>query len=156
MRARSLVAALACLVFVGPAGDIRADQSKPFPVVTPEQIQWKEVEAPTYWRPRKGDELIGYYAGQTKRNGKFGEYTLCGLPIVMTEGIGDFSGQVREHPMACVLPGLDDLPASAERLGAFCARDFSIEERASFSAWAGERFATESSIPKLAALYRPV
>ena len=40
------------------------------------KIQWKEVEAPTYWRPRKGDELVGYYAGQTKRNGKFGEYTI--------------------------------------------------------------------------------
>jgi len=42
MRTRSLVAALACLVFVGLAGDIRADQSRPFPVVAPEQIQWRD------------------------------------------------------------------------------------------------------------------
>ena len=40
------------------------------------KVKWKEVEAPTSWRPRKGDELIGYYAGRTKKNGKFGEYTV--------------------------------------------------------------------------------
>jgi quercetin dioxygenase-like cupin family protein len=41
MRTRSLIAALGCLVFVGLAGNLRADQSRPFPVVAPEQVQWK-------------------------------------------------------------------------------------------------------------------
>ena len=41
MRARSLLVALAGIVFLGPAGASRADGSQPFPVVTPEQVQWK-------------------------------------------------------------------------------------------------------------------
>lgn len=40
------------------------------------KVKWKEVEAPSIWRPKKGDELVGYFAGRTKRNGKFGEYTV--------------------------------------------------------------------------------
>ncbi|MGZ3479000.1 MAG: cupin domain-containing protein [Myxococcaceae bacterium] len=40
MRARFVVGALACVVLLGPAGVTRADQSQPFPVVTPEQVKW--------------------------------------------------------------------------------------------------------------------
>jgi glycosyltransferase involved in cell wall biosynthesis len=88
--------------------------------------------------------------------GKFGEYTLSGLPIVMTEGIGDFSALARDHEMACVLPGLDDPAVMRQRIRDFSARDFSLEQRAAFSRWAGERFAIETVIPRLAELYRTV
>ncbi len=88
--------------------------------------------------------------------GKFGEYALCGLPIVMTEGIGDFSAQMRERPEACVLPDLEFGTEARARLAEFCARDWSPEERLGFSRWAGERFASELAIPRLAALYRGV
>jgi hypothetical protein len=40
------------------------------------KVKWKEVEAPSTWRPRKGDELVGWFMGRTKKNGKFGEYTV--------------------------------------------------------------------------------
>jgi hypothetical protein len=88
--------------------------------------------------------------------GKFAEYVLSGLPIVMTEGIGDFSAPMRESEFACVLPHLDDSDDCRERIQHFCARDFNPEERAAFSRWAADRFAVERCTSRLAALYRNV
>ncbi|HKQ58610.1 MAG TPA: glycosyltransferase [Candidatus Eisenbacteria bacterium] len=86
--------------------------------------------------------------------GKFAEYVLCGLPIVMTDGIGDFSEHAKASPYACVLPGLDDLSALRPVLREFCARTFTNEQREAFSRWGAERFAIELYVPELAALYR--
>jgi hypothetical protein len=88
--------------------------------------------------------------------GKFAEYVLCGLPIVMTEGIGDFSAAVRESELACVLPDLAEGSDWRDRIHRFCARDVTTGQRAAFGAWAGERFAVEAHVPRLAALYRTV
>jgi glycosyltransferase involved in cell wall biosynthesis len=88
--------------------------------------------------------------------GKFAEYVLSGLPIVMTEGIGDFSAPLRESEFACVLPDLGDADDCRERIQRFCARDFAPEQRSAFSVWAAERFAVELSTPRLADLYRTV
>lgn len=86
--------------------------------------------------------------------GKFGEYALAGLPIVMTDGIGDFSRQMRDHPLACVLPDLGDSDEVRARVQSFSARAHGGDEREAFSRWAAERFAVEITVPKLAALYR--
>jgi hypothetical protein len=88
--------------------------------------------------------------------GKFAEYVLSGLPIVMTEGIGDFSAPLRESEFACVLPDLADADGCRDRVQRFCARDFDPAQRSAFGAWAAERFAAESSTPRLARLYRTV
>lgn len=88
--------------------------------------------------------------------GKFGEYVLSGLPIVMTEGIGDFSRQVAGQALACVLPTLDDRDDVARRVGAFCSRPASDQEREAFSRWAAERFAVEATLPRLEQLYGTV
>lgn len=56
-------------------------------------VTWREVQAPTTWRPKKGDELIGYYAGQTKKNGKFGEYSVVTL-LVPYKGAMMISGSM--------------------------------------------------------------
>jgi hypothetical protein len=88
--------------------------------------------------------------------GKFAEYVLSGLPIVMTEGIGDFSAPLRESEFACVLQDLADADDCRDRIQRFCARDFAPEWRSAFSVWAAERFAVELSTPRLADLYRTV
>jgi glycosyltransferase involved in cell wall biosynthesis len=88
--------------------------------------------------------------------GKFSEYMLTGLPIIMTEGIGDFSAQMRDSEFACVLPGLDELHAQRQRIQAFCGSEFTAGQRARLSRWAAERFSTELRIPQLVALYRTV
>jgi glycosyltransferase involved in cell wall biosynthesis len=86
--------------------------------------------------------------------GKFAEYVLSGLPIILTDGIGDFSEEAKRSDCACVLPGLEDLDASRPALRSFCRRTFSDRERAEFGRWGSERFAIELYVPKLAALYR--
>jgi hypothetical protein len=88
--------------------------------------------------------------------GKFAEYVLSGLPIVLTEGIGDFSAQMGGSELACVLPDLTDTDGCRERIQRFCAHDFDSQRRSAFSSWAAERFAVELSTPQLAALYRRV
>jgi hypothetical protein len=88
--------------------------------------------------------------------GKFAEYVLSGLPLVITEGIGDFSAQMRGSELACVLPDLEDADDWHQRIRRFCARDFTAAQRTTLSAWAGERFTVEARAPELAALYRSV
>jgi hypothetical protein len=88
--------------------------------------------------------------------GKFAEYVLSGLPIVMTEGIGDFSAPMRESEFACVLPDLADADDCRDRIQRFCARDFDPGQRSAFGAWAAERFAVERATPRIADLYRTV
>jgi len=86
--------------------------------------------------------------------GKFAEYVLSGLPIIMTDGIGDFSEAAKQAECACVLAGLKDLGASREAIHAFCAQAFTSEQRAASNRWGAERFAIELYVPQLAALYR--
>jgi glycosyltransferase involved in cell wall biosynthesis len=88
--------------------------------------------------------------------GKFAEYVLSGLPIVMTDGVGDFSAPMRESDLACILPGLDDQDDVQARIQHFCRRDVTAEQRSAFGAWAAERFAVELAVPRIADLYREV
>jgi hypothetical protein len=87
--------------------------------------------------------------------GKFAEYVLAGLPIIMTEGIGDFSTAMQDSEYACVLPSLDST-ALRDAVPEFCRRDVAVQERMAFSQWGAERFAIELYVPRLAALYRTV
>jgi hypothetical protein len=93
---------------------------------------------------------------QAAAPGKFGEYVLAGLPIVMTDGIGDFSDRMRDHPLACVLPDLRDIPDIQTRIRAFCSQPHGADAREAFSRWSGEHFTVEITVPMLAALYRSV
>lgn len=47
------------------------------------EIRWRKLTRPRAWTPEEpGEQLVGYYLGQTVRTGKFGEYTvaLFGVP----------------------------------------------------------------------------
>lgn len=37
-------------------------------------MKWRKILAPVLWHPADGEELTGFYAGRTKRDGKFGQY----------------------------------------------------------------------------------
>tara|TARA_Y100000310_G_scaffold255470_2_gene262916 strand:- start:69 stop:488 length:420 start_codon:yes stop_codon:yes gene_type:complete len=41
-----------------------------------ERLQWRKVEKPKYWKPEEGEEIIGFYAGQTVVQRSWGEHTL--------------------------------------------------------------------------------
>lgn len=40
-------------------------------------MKWRKVHAPAVWRPKDGDELIGYYAGRSLRDGLHGQYEVA-------------------------------------------------------------------------------
>ncbi len=48
---------------------------------------------------------------------KFAEYALCGLPVLLTDGIGDASAQARQHGLGKIIGSLENLePEAAEIL----------------------------------------
>lgn len=54
-------------------------------------VKWRKISAPQVWRPTDGEELIGYYAGRTKKDGKFGQYEVV-LVLVPYKGAYTISG----------------------------------------------------------------
>lgn len=40
-------------------------------------MKWRKIHAPTVWRPQDGDELVGYYAGRSLRDGLHGQYEVA-------------------------------------------------------------------------------
>jgi hypothetical protein len=57
-------------------------------------MKWREISAPKAWNPKEnGEELIGYYAGRTKRDGKFGQYEVVTV-LVPYKGAFMVSGTV--------------------------------------------------------------
>lgn len=72
-----------------------------------DRYNWKKVEAPKPWKPRvPGEELLGFYAGQSKRQGQFGEYTVV-MIAVPGEGLRMVSGAriVQLVDAAALTPG---------------------------------------------------
>ena len=88
--------------------------------------------------------------------GKFAEYVLCGLPIIMTDGIGDYSAQMHGSALACILPDWSELGIAREAVQKFCRNDFSMAQRMAFSQWAAARFSMEALMPRLVDLYKTV
>lgn len=51
-------------------------------------IIWRKLEHPKPWRPAlPGEELVGYYLGQTKRTGSYGEYTVVLIGVLDEAGM---------------------------------------------------------------------
>lgn len=47
-----------------------------------ERFRWKKVAAPKPWKPtHNNDELVGYYGGQTLRDGQYGQYKVIILHV---------------------------------------------------------------------------
>ncbi len=84
-----------------------------------ERFKWKKVEAPRAWRPRPGDELLGFYGGKTTKSGRFGSYEAVivhvpGGPAMLISGVmavqaADSAMLVVGHPVRFVFKGLKDL-----------------------------------------------
>ena len=54
-------------------------------------VKWRKISAPATWRPVEGEELIGFYAGRTKREGNFGQYEVV-IVLVPYKGAYMVSG----------------------------------------------------------------
>lgn len=54
-------------------------------------IKWRKVKGPRIWAASPGDELVGFYAGTSLRDGQFGPYTVA-MVRVPRQGIFIVSG----------------------------------------------------------------
>lgn len=50
-----------------------------------DRFRWKKVEVPKPWNPKSPEELIGFYAGRTKKNGRYGQ---CEVVLVAVPSVG--------------------------------------------------------------------
>jgi glycosyltransferase involved in cell wall biosynthesis len=86
---------------------------------------------------------------------KFAEYLSCGVPVVITDGIGDYSALVRGAQLGCVLPDLDNNERSRQLLEHFVkeldARGQQIRDRC--LAMAKLRFGWDGAIADLCRTY---
>jgi hypothetical protein len=44
-------------------------------------IEWHKVRAPRTWRPKPGEQLIGYYYGKSTRLGHHGQYEVVQMAV---------------------------------------------------------------------------
>ena len=84
------------------------------------RYKWRKIKAPQVWRPEViGQEVVGFYGGQTVRDGKWGQYRIV---IVHTPLVGsytlsgaaicnlvDASAVPMGHPVRIVWQGHKDL-----------------------------------------------
>ena len=50
-------------------------------------IKWHKLERPAPWKPTEpGTELVGYYLGQSLRDGQFGQYNVALLSVPSGDG----------------------------------------------------------------------
>lgn len=86
--------------------------------------------------------------------GKFAEYVMCGLPVMMTDGIGDYSEMMKTQELGIVLQNIDDGKEIIEKYTRFRKLGVDITTRYQFSQWATKLFSRQSQIPKLLDIYQ--
>jgi len=74
--------------------------------------------------------------------GKFGEYAACGLPVLMTEGISNFSEELSKTDYGIVLKDMDDDGEIIKKLSSFL--QYGRKKRIEISKWARRKFSTEA------------
>ena len=82
---------------------------------------------------------------------KFAEYTMCGLPVITSRGIGDLDQLVSEHDLGVLLGSFDEAPAAAR-----IAEQLSQSGRDLRAARARTLFSLESFIANWSEVYRNV
>lgn len=84
---------------------------------------------------------------------KFSEYVLCGLPVMMTEGIGDYSDFMKAHNFGIIIHDCNDREEIKEKFTRFKEESIDSADRHRFSKYTEEMFSRESQIHKLLAVY---
>jgi glycosyltransferase involved in cell wall biosynthesis len=87
---------------------------------------------------------------------KFGEYLACGLPVILSEGIGDFSRYVEESDLGQVIPH-GATASQIERLTRCFLHRYETQRdslRRNCRRFARVHLSSEICIPRLAALYK--
>ena len=84
---------------------------------------------------------------------KFPEYVLCGLPVMMTEGIGDYSDIMKTQDFGIVIQNVDDQREIIREFTKFREAKIDNTDRYRFSKYAEGLFSRQSQIHKLLRIY---
>ena len=76
--------------------------------------------------------------------GKFGEYVACGLPVLMTRGIGTFSSRIQEGAFGAILDDMDDDEEVLTKVQPLLSHD--SERRMRIRRWAESELSTNANI----------
>jgi len=85
------------------------------------QFKWRKVQAPKTWRPADvGEEVVGYYGGQTLKEGRYGQYSVALVHVPLGESVMLSGTKVIQlidsslikpgHPIRIIWMGMKDLP----------------------------------------------
>jgi hypothetical protein len=88
--------------------------------------------------------------------GKFSEYALSGLPLLMSDGIGEYSLRMKDSEYVLTLEGLEWNPQTRARVVGFVRDRIHCIDRAAYSAWATKSFSIEENLDELLAVYNEV
>lgn len=88
--------------------------------------------------------------------GKFTEYVMCGLPVMMTDEIGDYSEIMKTQELGIVVQNINDEEEMIEKFAGFRKLEVDNAARNRFSQWATDLFSKQTQIPKLLEIYRSV
>jgi glycosyltransferase involved in cell wall biosynthesis len=84
---------------------------------------------------------------------KFSEYVMCGLPVIMTEEIGDYSEIMKTQDFGIVIRDREDEKEIINKFVTFRDKSDNIN-RNKISEWATSLFSKENQIPVLLEVYR--
>ncbi|MBN1903170.1 hypothetical protein JW926_17745 [Candidatus Sumerlaeota bacterium] len=93
---------------------------------------------------------VNYCAAPTK----FAEYLMCGLPVCLTTGIGDYSKLVEREKLGVIGEDLDQLEPLAEKCVCYLKQFPGQEERERISLVAQRHLDRKARIPEYIALYQ--
>jgi len=88
--------------------------------------------------------------------GKFAEYALCGLPIIMTKGIGEYSEMIKGNKYSFVIDDITNIDQEIYKLKGFFSLEIKDIDRFEFSNWCTSKFSIEKNIPSLINTYKGI
>jgi hypothetical protein len=86
--------------------------------------------------------------------GKFCEYVLCGLPLIMTKGIGEYSRMMGNTRYVLSLDSVDWNADNHKLITDFIRKRISSIERSEYAVWSAKEFSIEQNHDELLALYK--
>lgn len=86
--------------------------------------------------------------------GKFAEYLACGVPLLLSDHIGDFSTQVRDQPYVILLKNNLDNSELESKFRSFRRTILTDEQRKDMNKWAVSHYAREKFLPIILKTYR--
>jgi len=84
---------------------------------------------------------------------KFAEYIRCGLPVILTKGIGDLDNIVQQNKIGLVLDNLDDLSNVTKKLEIFMNINWSNKDKERISDIGATIFSRENYMHVYRKLY---